>query len=67
MHSKETVELLRVVLDEAWNSLTPRQQMSARRSDMAAVILEAAARGEHDPVRLRALAVGAREIVLQVA
>ena len=42
MHSKDTVEFLRSILDEAWISLTPRQKMSIRRSDMAAFILEAA-------------------------
>ena len=28
MHSKDTVEFLRSILDEAWMSLTPRQKMS---------------------------------------
>jgi hypothetical protein len=67
MHSKETVEILRAVLDEAWASLTPTQQMSTRRSDMAAAILHAAAQGERDPLKLKDTALGAREIVLQVA
>ena len=67
MHSKDTVEFLRSILDEAWMSLTPRQKMSIRRSDMAAFSLEAAARGERDPAILKQLAVGSREIVLEVA
>ena len=67
MHSKDTVELLRNVLEEAWSSLPPRQQMGARRSDMAAAILHAAAKGERDPAKLRKLAVRSREIVLEVA
>ena len=67
MHSKETLELLREILDEAWASLSPRQQMSTTRSDMAAAILQAAARGEHDPAKLRELAIGTSGIVLQVA
>ena len=67
MHSKDTVEFLRKVLDEAWVSLTPKQQMSMARSDMAAAILAAAAGGERDPTKLREIAIGNREIVLQVA
>ena len=67
MHSKDTVEFLRSILDDAWASLTPRQQMSMRRSDMAAAMLEAAAKGERDPERLKATALGSREIVLRVA
>ena len=67
MHSKDTVEFLREVLDEAWASLTSKQQMSTRRSDMASAILEAAARGERDPAKLKEIAIGNREFVLQVA
>jgi len=66
MHSKETVDFLRSILDEAWASLTPKQ-MSMTRSDMAAAILQAAAQGERDPDTLRDIALGSREIVLQVA
>ena len=67
MHSKDTVEFLRAVVDDAWNSLTPRQQISTRRSDMAAVVLEAVAQGERDPAKLKQIACGPREVVLQVA
>lgn len=67
MHSKETVEFLRRILDEAWASLTPQQQMSTTRSDMAAALLAAAAGGERDPAKLREIAIGNPEIVLQVA
>ena len=67
MHSKETVEFLRTVLDEAWASLSPNQQMSIARSDLAAAILKAAADGERNPERLREIARGDREAVVQVA
>ncbi len=67
MHSKETSEFLRTVLDEAWASLSPKRQMSMRRSDMASAILAAAAEGERDPAKLREIAIGDQEIVLQVA
>ena len=67
MHSKETVEFLRMVLDEAWASLTPSQRMSTSRSDVAATILKAAADGERNPDKLREIARGDREIVIQVA
>ena len=67
MHSKDTVEFLRRILDEAWASLTPQQQMSTTRSGMAAALLAAAASGERDPAKLRKIAIGNPEIVLQVA
>jgi hypothetical protein len=41
--------------------------MSMARSDLAAAILKAAADGERNPERLREIARGDREIVVQVA
>jgi hypothetical protein len=53
----DTVALLRTTLDHAWTSLKPGQQAATSRSILAERILRAAARGERDPDRLRALAV----------
>jgi hypothetical protein len=66
-YDTHTVELLRAVLDEAWNALTPAQQRAFHRSDLAALILDAAAKGERDPDVLREAALGSREVVLKVA
>jgi hypothetical protein len=56
----ETVALLRTTLDRAWVSLPPGRQAVMSQSILAERILRAAAQGERDPERLRALAVGAR-------
>ncbi|MGH6788226.1 MAG: hypothetical protein ACRECC_00920 [Pseudolabrys sp.] len=53
----ETIELMRVVLDGAWESLTPYQQALSSRTTLAERILAAAALGERDPVRLRGYAL----------
>jgi hypothetical protein len=53
----ETIDLLRSVLDEAWESLRPDQQAQQSKSLLAAIILKLAATGERDPIRLRTLAV----------
>jgi hypothetical protein len=53
----ETIDLLRSVLDEAWESLRPEQQAQRSKSLLAAIILKLAATGERDPIRLRTLAV----------
>ena len=53
----ETIELMRSVLDAAWASLLPEQQVSVSRTLLAERILRAAARGERDPARLRAYAL----------
>ena len=56
-YDPETVNTMKAVLEEAWNSLPPAQQARTTRSDMAARILKAAAGGERDPDRLRATAL----------
>jgi hypothetical protein len=56
----ETIDLLRSVLDEAWESLRPEEQAQASRSLIAERILELAATGERDPVRLRTRAVASK-------
>ncbi len=53
----ETLDLLRSVLDEAWESLRPEQQAQRSKSLLAASILKLAATGERDPIRLRTRAV----------
>jgi hypothetical protein len=53
----ETLKLLRAVLEEAWNALTPEQQAQTFKSDMALRILRLAQRGEFDPGRLRMVAM----------
>jgi hypothetical protein len=57
---RDTIALLRTTLDRAWASLPVRQQAVTSRSILAERILRAAARGVHDPDRLRALALSDR-------
>src|SRR5215213_5123393 len=49
----ETVELLRSVLDAAWDGLSANRQRTVTKSELAQRILAAAGRGERDPDRLR--------------
>jgi hypothetical protein len=53
----DTLRLLRTVLDEAWDALTPEQQSGTFKSDMAIRILRLAQQGERDPARLRIAAM----------
>jgi hypothetical protein len=53
----ETVALLRACLDDAWAQLNPIQQSNTLKSALALRILQAAAAGERDPVRLRTCAL----------
>jgi hypothetical protein len=57
---RDTVALLRTTFDRARASLPPGQQAVTSRSLLAERILRAAARGERDPDRLRALALSDR-------
>jgi hypothetical protein len=52
-YDPETIETLRVALDEAWESLPPAKQALTSRTDLAERILALAAIGERDPIRLR--------------
>jgi hypothetical protein len=52
-----TITLMRAVLDDAWTGLLPYQQAETSRAVLAERILKAAAKGERDPVRLRACAL----------
>jgi hypothetical protein len=49
--------MLRRVLDDAWEALSPRQQTQANKSIMAQELLKLAADGERDPTRLCEFAV----------
>jgi hypothetical protein len=51
--SRETLKLLQSVLEETWSSLRPEEQARTSKTQIAARILELAASGERDPVRLR--------------
>lgn len=63
-YDPETLEILKSALDEAWSSLSPTQQAETTKSTLASRILKAAAKGERDPIRLRAHAlIGAVERV----
>ena len=55
--SPETIELLRSVLDDAWESMRPEERACTSKTAIAARILDMAAAGERDPIRLRAEAV----------
>jgi hypothetical protein len=54
---RDTVALLRTTLDRVWATLPATQQAVTSRSILAERILKAAAQGERDPERLRALAL----------
>lgn len=55
--SPETIELLRSVLDDVWESMRPDERACTSKTEIAARILEVAAIGERDPIRLREEAV----------
>jgi predicted subunit of tRNA(5-methylaminomethyl-2-thiouridylate) methyltransferase len=54
---RETIELLRNILEEAWGSLRPEEQAQSSRSLIAERILKMAATRERDPIRLRTRAL----------
>ena len=53
----ETIQLLEIILEQAWATLSPSQQRTALKSDLARRVLSAASRGERNPDRLRAVAL----------
>jgi hypothetical protein len=57
VYNPETVKLLRCVLDDAWASMRPDEKARLNKTLVAVRILEAAAAGERDPVRLLAQAL----------
>ncbi len=53
-------------IEAAWMAISPEQQSSVTKSEVAALILKLAERGERDPARLRAYgALQAAEIANQ--
>ena len=53
-----TVELMQVALSEAWRWVPKKKRTPALHANMAAKLLRAAADGERDPKRLKAVALG---------
>jgi hypothetical protein len=53
----ETIQLLREVLDDAWDALPPSRQQTVLKTELAERILTAASLGERDRERLRAIAL----------
>jgi hypothetical protein len=52
-YDPETIQVLRVALDEAWAALPEERRKTTEKSELAERILVAAAAGERDPDRLR--------------
>jgi hypothetical protein len=52
-YDPETVQLLRTVLDEAWDALQPHYRDQLNKSHLAECVLRQAAKGERHPGRLR--------------
>ena len=52
-YDPETIQVMKAVLEESWESLQSKQQRNFLKSDLAQRILAAAADGERDPIRLR--------------
>jgi hypothetical protein len=53
----ETIQTLKLALDEAWAALPADAKTFTTKSVLAQRILKLAAQGERDPVRLRARAI----------
>jgi hypothetical protein len=56
-YATETIELLRAVLEEAWDALSPHLRDRISKSHMAQCVLKHAASGERHPGRLRSQAI----------
>ena len=56
-YDPETITILKAALDDAWAAMSASQQAQTTRSALAVRILSLAARGERDPVCLRAHAL----------
>ena len=65
-YDPETVQLLRAVLDEAWDALPPRHREQTSKSHMAQCLLRHAAAGERhtERLRFRAIADAVRELAV---
>src|SRR5262249_27784380 len=64
-YDAETIELLRAVLEEAWDALSPRLRDRISKSHMAQCVLKHAASGERHPGGLRSQAIA--DVVRQAA
>jgi len=53
----QTIALLKVALDEAWDRLSPKLQATMRKTTLAERILKSAAEGERNGKRLREAAL----------
>jgi hypothetical protein len=53
----ETIALMKVALDEAWDRLPPKLQATMRKTTLAERILKSAVEGERDLERLREAAL----------
>ena len=53
----QTIALLKVALDEAWDRLPPKLQATMRKTTLAERILKSAAEGERNSKRLREAAL----------
>jgi hypothetical protein len=58
-YDPETVSMLSSVLERAVAALPPPQRTDERKGRLASSILAAARRGERDPIKLYAIALGA--------
>jgi hypothetical protein len=56
-YDPETIQLLRTVLDEAWDALAPKHRKQISKSHVAQCVLRHAAAGERHPGRLRFRAI----------
>ena len=50
--SPDTIKIMQVALDVAWDSLSPEEQAQSSRSLLASRILDSAATGERNPTGL---------------
>jgi hypothetical protein len=66
-YDSETLTVLRAILEDAWERLTFEQRSRTQKSEVALRILRLARRGERDPMRLRAGAMGAQELGMAIA
>jgi hypothetical protein len=57
VYDPETVQLLRAVLDEAWDALAPGHREQITKSHLTQCVLRHAAAGERHPGRLRFRAI----------
>jgi hypothetical protein len=58
-YQPELIDLMRSVLEEATAMLPEAKQTSTIKADMASMILARAAKGERDPIALKAAALSA--------